>query len=158
MERVTISMSDEFAAELAAFMEKSGYDNRSEALRDLARLGLRHASLQSGQAGECIATLSYVYNHHTRELSKRLTHTHHERHHLHVATMHVHLDHENCLEVAVLRGSAEAVGDFANAVIAERGVTHGQVSFIPVALETQAHPHGDEADAGTHLHARPRVP
>ena len=70
MERVTISMSDEFAAELSAFMENAGYANRSEALRDLARLGLQHARLNAESKGECFATLSYVFNHHTRELSK----------------------------------------------------------------------------------------
>ena len=156
MERVTISMSDEFAGELSAFMGSAGYANRSEALRDLARLGLQHARLSSDSGGECFATLSYVFNHHTRELPKRLTGAHHDHHHLHVATMHVHLDHENCLEVAVLRGKAEAVRDFAKGVIAERGVTHGQVSFIPVALETEAHRHGDDSPAGKHLHAHPK--
>jgi CopG family nickel-responsive transcriptional regulator len=124
-------MSDEFASELAEFMDSGGYDNRSEALRDLARLGLRYARLESSQAGECFATLSYVFNHHTRELSKRLTDAHHDRHHLQVATMHVHLDHENCLEVAVLRGEAAEVREFAKGVVAERGVKHGQVSFVP---------------------------
>ncbi len=156
MERVTISMSDEFAAELSAFMESAGYVNRSEALRDLARIGLQHARLNTEGGSECFATLSYVFNHHTRELPKRLTGAHHDHHHLHVATMHVHLDHENCLEVAVLRGKAEAVRDFAQDVIAERGVTHGQVSFIPVTLETGAHRHGDDANAGKHLHAHPK--
>ncbi len=156
MERVTISMSDEFAAELSAFIESAGYANRSEALRDLARIGLQHARLNADDSSECFATLSYVFNHHTRELPKRLTGAHHDHHHLHVATMHVHLDHENCLEVAVLRGKAGAVRDFANGVIAERGVTHGQVGFIPVTLEAQAHRHGDEANAGNHLHAHPK--
>ena len=156
MERVTISMSDEFAAELSAFMDSAGYTNRSEALRDLARLGLQHARLNADSGGECFATLSYVFNHQTRELPKRLTGAHHDHHHLHVATMHVHLDHENCLEVAVLRGKAGAVRDFANGVIAERGVTHGQVSFIPVTLDAQAHRHGGDNHAGNHLHAHPK--
>ena len=155
MERVTISMPDEFAAELADFMDSSGHDNRSEALRDLARLGLHHGRLESGNAGECLATLSYVYNHHTRELSKRLTDAHHEHHDLHVATMHVHLDDDNCLEVAVLRGEAATLRQFAQGVFAERGVKHGQVNFVPVRLETEAHTHGD-AKAHKHLHARPR--
>jgi CopG family nickel-responsive transcriptional regulator len=156
MERVTISMPDEFAAELSAFMDNGGYANRSEALRDLARLGLQHARLNAERGGECFATLSYVFNHHTRELPKRLTGAHHDHHHLHVATLHVHLDHESCLEVAVLRGKAEAVRDFANGVIAERGVTHGQMSFIPVTLESQTHRHGDDTNAGKHLHAHPK--
>ena len=156
MERVTISMSDEFAGELSAFMESAGYANRSEALRDLARIGLRHARLNADGGSECFATLSYVFNHQTRELPKRLTGAHHDHHHLHVATLHVHLDHENCLEVAVLRGKAGDVRDFANGVISERGVTHGQVSFIPVTLESGEHRHGDDGPAGTHLHAHPR--
>jgi CopG family transcriptional regulator, nickel-responsive regulator len=154
MERVTISMSDEFAVELSEFMERAGYDNRSEALRDLARIGLQHEQLNANKEGECFAMLSYVYNHHTRELSKRLTSAHHDHHNLHVSTLHVHLDHENCLEVSVLRGKAETVREFAKGVVAQRGVTHGNVSFIPVTLETQAHTHGE--DSAKHLHAHPK--
>ncbi len=143
MERVTISLSDEFAAELAAFMEDSHYENRSEAVRDLARLGLEQRAVERGVAGECVATLSYIYSHHTRELPKRLTEAHHAHHDLHVATMHVHLDPESCLEVAVLRGDAAAVRAFSQSVIAERGVTHGQISFAPIAAHL-GHPRGGE--------------
>jgi CopG family nickel-responsive transcriptional regulator len=154
VERITISVSDEFAAELAAFMEHNGYQNRSEAVRDLARLGLNRARDERTGAGDCIATLSYVFSHHIRELPKRLTSAHHEHHDCQVATMHVHLDHDNCLEVAVLRGKAPEVRDFANAVIAERGVTYGQVSFVPVAVDTVAHSHGGAPHR--HAHAHPK--
>jgi CopG family nickel-responsive transcriptional regulator len=160
MERVTISMSDEFAAELAAFMEDYHYENRSEALRDLARLGLEKARIDHSTKGQCVATLSYVFNHHTRELAKRLTDAHHDHHDLQVATMHVHLDHDNCLEVAVLRGAAAAVRDFAKAVIAERSVKYGQVSFVPVAMDNEAHAHTHDgaphAHPHPHLHAHPK--
>ncbi len=155
MERVTISMSDEFADELSAFMDSHKYENRSEAIRDLARLGLNRAGIDGSMTGECIATLSYVFNHHTRELSKRLTDAHHAHHDLQVATMHVHLDHEACLEVAVLRGPVEAVQAFSKAVIAERGVSHGQVSFVPLTIDTQSHVHGGAGHAHPHLHPRP---
>jgi CopG family nickel-responsive transcriptional regulator len=154
MERVTISMSDEFADALSAFMDSHKYDNRSEAIRDLARLGLNAARIDTTMTGACIATLSYVFNHHTRELSKRLTDAHHAHHDLQVATMHVHLDHESCLEVAVLRGPAASVREFSKAVIAERGVSHGQVSFVPLVIDTETHPHGSAGHAHTHL--RPR--
>jgi len=158
MERVTISMSDEFAAELAAFMDDHRYENRSEAVRDLARLGLEKARIDHSTEGQCVATLSYVFNHHTRELAKRLTDAHHDHHDLQVATMHVHLDHDNCLEVAVLRGDASAVREFSKAVIAERSVRYGQVSFVPVAMETEAHAHdgAGRARAHAHLHAHPK--
>jgi len=155
MERVTISMPDEFAAELAAFMQSGGYENRSEALRDLARLGLKHARVDEGIAGECLGTLSYVFNHHTRELSKRLTDAHHDHHHLQVATMHVHLDHENCLEVAVLRGNVKAVKEFSKGVIAERGVKYGHVSLVPITIKSETHTHGGDSQPHTHTHSRP---
>jgi CopG family nickel-responsive transcriptional regulator len=153
MERVTISMSDELASELADFMASYHYDNRSEALRDLARLGLKRARIDHTLTGQCFATLCYVFNHHTRELAARLTEKHHAHHDLHVATMHVHLDHENCLEVAVLRGEAVAAREFAKAVIAERGVKYGQVTFVPVTVETANHTH-EGAQAG-HSHSHP---
>ena len=66
-----------------------------------------------------------------------------------LATMHVHLDHDNCLEVAVLRGDAAKVREFAKSIVAERGVTHGQVSFVPVSIDTATHAHGGRARTGT---------
>jgi CopG family nickel-responsive transcriptional regulator len=158
MERVTISMSDEFAAELAAFVKGHSYENRSEAVRDLARLGLERARIDDGATGQCVATLTYVFNHHTRELSRRLTDAHHLHHDLQVATMHIHLDHENCLEVAVLHGEASVVREFSKAVIAERGVKYGQVSFVPVAIEAEAHSHmgRDHAHGHPHQHSHPK--
>jgi CopG family nickel-responsive transcriptional regulator len=152
--RITIFVSDEFAAELAAFMQANRYENRSEAIRDLARLGLSQARADQADASDCVATLSYVFSHQTRELPKRLTSTHHAHHDCQVATMHVHLDHDNCLEVAVLRGKAAAVKDFANSVIAERGVTYGHVDLIPVSMDTLAHPHGGASHR--HAHAHPK--
>jgi CopG family nickel-responsive transcriptional regulator len=154
MERLTISVSDEFAAELAMFMENNKYDNRSEAVRDLARLGLERARMDQGPSGECVATLSYVFNHHARELAKRLTDAHHEHHDHQVATMHVHLDHDSCLEIAVLRGKAAKVREFAKTIIAERGVTHGQVSFVPVSIDLAQHVHDGVSHKHAHTHPK----
>jgi CopG family nickel-responsive transcriptional regulator len=154
VERITISVSDEFAAELAAFMESEGYDNRSEAVRDLARLGLNRARVDHSLSGDCVATLSYVYNHHTRELAKRLTDAHHNHHGEQVATMHVHLDHDSCLEVAVLRGDAAKVREFAKTIVAERGVTYGEISFVPVSIDAATHAHGGAPHRHAHTHPK----
>jgi CopG family transcriptional regulator, nickel-responsive regulator len=155
MERVTISVSEEFAAELTEFMQAHGYSNRSEAIRDLARIGLeRSKSDPAREDGACVATLSYVYDHHKRELSKRLTHAHHSHHDLQVATMHVHLDHESCLEVAVLRGPIRAVQEFGKSVIAERGVTYGAISLVPVDIDAGSHSHGSGRHAHSHAHPK----
>jgi CopG family nickel-responsive transcriptional regulator len=156
MQRVTISVSDEFAEELDAFMRENGYENRSEALRDLARGGLDRAGTEAATSGQCVASLLYVFDHSVREIPKRLANAYHDHHDLSVATMHVHLDHQNCLEVAVLRGDNVAVRDFSRSVIAERGVRHGHVTFIPVDIEETAHAHGDAGHAHRHSHVYPK--
>src|SRR5215471_5632288 len=104
MQRVTITIDDDLVAEIDAFMAGRGYANRSEAIRDLARSGLSQSSLEVARARNCVATLSYVYDHAARELPKRLTQDFHAQHGLAQATLHVHLDHDSCLEVTVLRG------------------------------------------------------
>ncbi len=156
MQRVTISMSDAFAEALDAFMADNAYANRSEAVRDLARLGLERASAAKPATGQCLATLSYVYDHDVREIPKRLTQAFHRHHNLSVATMHVHLDHDNCLEVAVLRGEGTAIRTFAQEIIAERGVYHGQVSFIPIDVEVAEHRHAALQPPELHPHIHPK--
>ena len=90
--------------------------------------------------GPCIACLSYVYNHHERELSERLARIQHADHALTISTTHAHLDHDNCLETVLLRGPMRAVRRFAERIIAERGVHHGSVNVV--AVEPHAHHHG----------------
>lgn len=156
MQRVTISVSDEFAEELDGFMSANGYDNRSEALRDLARGGLDRAGTETAASGQCVASLLYVFDHNVREIPKRLANAYHDHHDLSVATMHVHLDHNNCLEVAILRGDNVAVREFSRSVIAERGVRHGHVTLIPVEIEETEHAHGDTGHPHLHSHVYPR--
>jgi CopG family nickel-responsive transcriptional regulator len=131
MQRVTITIDDDLAAELERYMDARGYANRSEAIRDLARSGLQQSSAQTSGPQQCIAALIYVYDHHQRELPKRLTQDFHDHHDLAQATLHVHLDHERCMEVTVLKGRGSDVRALADHVIAERGVRHGQVVYLP---------------------------
>jgi len=153
MERITVSLDATLAAEFDQLIAERGYRNRSEAMRDLLRAHLEQARQQRGAAGHCVASLSYVYNHHQRDLAERLTALQHGQHDLTVATLHAHLDHENCLESVVLRGPTAAVRGFADALIAERGVRHGQLNLIDVELDSgRAHGHGYRP-AGT----RPRA-
>ena len=121
MQRVTITIDDDLAAELERYMAAHGYANRSEAMRDLARSGLQQSSAQAGELQQCVAALIYVYDHHQRELPKRLTRDFHDHHDLAQATLHVHLDHERCMEVTVLKGRGSDVRELADHVIAARG-------------------------------------
>lgn len=151
MQRVTVTLDDDLMAELDRLIERRGYQNRSEAIRDLARAGLREVAEGSGGARDCVAALVYVYDHHARELSKRLTQSFHDHHALSLAAMHVHLDHESCLEVAVLRGPTHDVQHLADHVTAERGVRHGRLVMVPVDVEQARHAHGEEPSR-PHLH------
>ncbi len=100
MERITATLDEDLVEELDRFQKDRGYQNRSEALRDLVRAGLQEATQENESGGACIGALVYVYDHEVRTLAKRLTITQHDHHDLSVATLHVHLDHHSCLEVA----------------------------------------------------------
>jgi CopG family nickel-responsive transcriptional regulator len=77
-----------------------------------------------------------------RELARRITTAHHDRHDLSIASMHVHLNHESCLEVSVLRGPLREVRGFADAVASQRGVRSANLHVIPARIATQEHTHG----------------
>ena len=155
MHRATIALDDEFVEELDRIIAARGYQNRSEAVRDLARAGMRQVAEEEGATGQCVATLVYVYDHDERELAKRLTHAFHDHHDLSLSAMHVHLDHGSCLEVAVLKGEAQEVRHLADHVITERGVRHGRLVMVPVEMEAEKHAHGGEA-SHKHLHVHVR--
>ena len=160
MERFTISLDEALASQFDQLIAARGYSNRSEAVRDLIRGAIESDRLRETPAGHCVANLSYVYNHHERDLAERLTALQHGQHDLTVATMHAHLDHENCLESVVLRGPTAAVRGFADALIAERGVRHGQLNLIDVEVDSgRSHGHGYRpAGSGHgHVHLKPRT-
>jgi CopG family transcriptional regulator, nickel-responsive regulator len=142
MQRVTITIDDELMAELDRIIAARGYQNRSEAIRDLARAGIREAAEGLDQRRDCVAALVYVYDHAARQLSKRLADAFHDHHELSLASMHAHLDHDSCMEVTILRGKADKVRRFAEHVIAERGVRHGRVVLVPTDALAKPHPGG----------------
>ncbi|GAC1627909.1 MAG: nickel-responsive transcriptional regulator NikR [Nevskia sp.] len=135
MRRVTLSLDDHLADQFDAWAERHGYENRSEAFRDLLRGRLENERIDSGKATHCVATVTYVYNHHERQLASRLAESQHDHHGLSMATLHVHLDHDNCLETMALKGPLDKVRAFGESLIAERGVRHGHLHLVPVALE-----------------------
>src|SRR3569833_1323925 len=157
MQRVTITLDDDLMADLDRIIAARGYQNRSEAIRDLARSGLEQAAVEAAGTRPCVAALVYVYDHHARELPKRLTQSFHDHHDLSQATLHVHLDEASCLEVTVLKGRGAEVQSFANQVIAERGVRHGHVVYMPAPSGT-AHSHGHAHQHGhSHSHTPKRT-
>jgi len=152
MQRITITLDDELVAALDRVIAAYGYQNRSEAIRDLARAGIAQRQKHSEDDPQAaVAALVYVYDHLERGMAKRLTGSFHQHHDLSVASMHVHLDHLSCMEVAVLRGAMRDIHRFGAHVVAERGVRHGRLVTVPVEFENQAHMHGAEPRR-RHLH------
>jgi CopG family nickel-responsive transcriptional regulator len=152
---MTITLDDELVDDFERYMDEHGYQNRSEAIRDLIRDRVDAERIASDPGGDCLATLTYVYNHHERDLASRLTETHHAHHDLSVATLHVHLDHANCMEAVILRGAVDQVRAFANATLAQPGVRHGNLFLRPVKLTQQTHQHGEQGHSHRHLHVEP---
>ena len=125
VERFSISMNQELLKKFDALIGEKGYPNRSEAVRDLVRNALveeRWADTNEKVA----ATVTLVYDHHTRELAERLAHIQHHHGALVVAATHIHLDNDNCLEVVILRGPAGRVRQLAELLVAQKGVKHGR--------------------------------
>jgi CopG family nickel-responsive transcriptional regulator len=147
MERITISLDENLARDFDELIRARGYANRSEAVRDMLRRELEHQRLASDEAPTSVACLSYVYNHHERQLSERLTEHQHHAHDVVVSTMHVHLDHDNCLEALIMRGHTADLRHLADHIAAERGVRHGQLNLIPVDMEAMSQ----------HVHSRPKT-
>jgi CopG family nickel-responsive transcriptional regulator len=161
MERFTISLDDELAQQFDELIAARGYGNRSEAVRDILRGHLERQRQTSNDSRHCIANLSYLYNHHERELAERLTALQHDNHDLTIASTHAHLDHDNCIESVMLRGPTAAVRRFADALMAERGVRHGSLNLVSVEVDSgshaqvHAHAHSD-AHPYRHVHLKPR--
>ncbi len=153
MNRFTISLDEKLATSFDALIKERGYATRSEAVRDILRTHLQNSAEKRDLKGSCVANLSYVYNHHERELAERLTSIQHAHHDLTVSTMHAHLDHEECIETVMLKGSVKRVREFAQEIIAETGVRHGLLNLINVELGT---PHTHDGTTHSHRHLIPR--
>jgi CopG family nickel-responsive transcriptional regulator len=138
MRRITLSLDDTLADQFDDWADRHQYQNRSEAFRDLLRARLETEQLAQGGDGDCAAAVSFVYDHHERQLSSRLAETQHAHHGICLSTLHVHLDHDSCLEITVLRGPMQQLQAFAQALIAERGVRHGKVQIVPLGLAAPA--------------------
>ncbi len=124
--RFGVSIQDKLLARFDSLIAQQGYLNRSEAIRDLIRNALVEEDLGNDEE-ESVGTISMVYDHHTRELSDKLTEHQHSHHKEIISSMHVHLDHDNCLEVVVAKGKTKDIKHLAQELIGTKGVKHGKL-------------------------------
>lgn len=131
MQRVTMTIDDDQLAALDGHAARHGYPSRSEAMRDILS-GMQIAEAARDPDAPCIATLSYLFDHETRDLTRRLAAQAHLDHDLQLSTLHVHATHDDCLEVVVLRGPIGRVRRMADAVLTQKGVRMGQLHLMPL--------------------------
>lgn len=126
--RFGVSMEPSLLAKFDRLIEEKGYPNRSEAVRDLVRNHLVEKEWE-GLRGEVVGAVTLVYDHHVRDLSDKLTALQHDYYKNIITTNHVHLDHHNCLEVIVLKGSSREIKTLSEKLISTKGVKHGKLTM-----------------------------
>jgi len=137
--RIGVAIESDLLEEFDKLIDRRGYSSRSEAFRDMIRGELNQTQVSSPYQ-HVVGTLTIIYDHNVRQLSEKLTGMQHEHHHEIVSTLHVHLDHDQCLEVLVLRGPAVDVQKIADRLMATKGVKQGRLTLA--AAEAQHHhPH-----------------
>ena len=128
LSRIGVAIDSDLLLQFDALLGQRGYTNRSEAFRDLIRDLLVEKSWESPDS-QVVGTVTLVYDHHVRLLNEKLTSIQHDHHHSILSTLHVHLDHDNCLEVLVVRGKSAAVRKIADTLIGTKGVKHGRLTI-----------------------------
>ncbi len=132
--RFGVSMEDALLEKFDRLINKRGYTSRSEAIRDFVRNELVEEGMRAGDA-PAFGVLSFVYDHHVRELEAKLTGFQHNHYESIVSTSHVHIDHDNCLEVIILKDKAGRINDIASKILSYKGVKHGNLSLTPAEKE-----------------------
>ncbi len=145
--RFGVSIEAELLERFDQEIDKKGYSNRSEAIRDLIRDQIVTEEWASDD--ETVGTITIVYDHHTRDLSANLTHLQHSFQGEIKSVLHIHLDHNNCLEVLVVAGKGQLLQHFADQLVSIKGVKHGKLTMTTTgsAIPTKGshqHIHGTE--------------
>jgi CopG family nickel-responsive transcriptional regulator len=130
-------MAGDLVRRLDALVREKGYANRSQAVADMVRAQIVEHLAQSGDR-EIAGTVTVVYDHHQRNVQALLTDVQHDHPNLIVATLHVHLDHRNCMEVLAVRGRARAVRKLADRLTTAKGVKHGRLTVTTTGREFTA--------------------
>jgi len=127
LKRFGVSLPEELLRRFDDEIAEKGYQNRSEALRDLIRKYLVKRDIDTN--AEVVGTLTLIYDHHVPGLSLKLNDIQHERYKNILSNVHIHLDHHICLEAILLRGKYSEIKSLSDRIIGVRGVKHGELAF-----------------------------
>ena len=151
--RTGVALDGELLRRFDRLIRNEGYDNRSEAFRDLIRDRLNDASLHAGNPF-VVGAVTLIYDHHWRLLPDKLMELQHEYHDVIISTVHSHLDHEMCLEVVVVKGLLNKVQALGNRLIGLKGIQHGKLVMSSPAAYAQTPVKHDHDSHHHHKHKR----
>lgn len=126
--RFGISMEDSLLRQFDKLISQKGYTNRSEAVRDLVREKIIEENIEATNE-EVYGALVFIYDHHKRELEKNLSNLQHDYFKNIVSTTHVHIDHDTCLEMIIVRGQAKLLKKIAEKLLSYKGVLNGKLTL-----------------------------
>jgi len=126
--RFSISTGETLLKNFDELIEKKGYGNRSEAIRELIRKFITESEWQEGDT-EVVGTITLIYNHEVRQINEGLTELQHDFHSFIISSLHVHLDEHNCLEVLAVKGRGDMIRLMASKLKNVRGVKHAKVTI-----------------------------
>ena len=125
--RFGVSLDEELLKKFDRYIKEKSYSNRSEAFRDLIRQELVKKSWETGS--DVAGAITLIYDHHQRELLNKITDLQHDFQKVIISTQHVHLDHDNCLEIIAVRGGPKEVQRLAEMLKSIKGIKHGTLSM-----------------------------
>lgn len=131
--RFGVSLEEGLLKKFDDLIHRREYTNRSEALRDMIRQELLKQEWEEG--GEVAGAITFIYDHRTRELLSKITDIQHDSQKVIISTQHIHLDHDNCLEIIAIRGLVKKVMKLADSLKAIKGVRHCALSMTGRAEE-----------------------
>jgi len=136
MEKITrfgVSIEPDLLKKFDKIIKKEGYTNRSEAIRDLVRRDIIREENKEPNA-ESIGTLTMIYDHHTGNLTDKLLNLQHDHTKEILSTTHIHIDHNNCLEVLILKGKTGKIQKLADNIRSLKGIKHGELVITKSSL------------------------
>ena len=131
LKRFGVSMEGHLLRKFDSLVKQRGYENRSEAVRDLIRDALVQQAWEENEQNVAGSILLF-YNHHQRNLLEEMTNIQHSLHNLIIATTHFHLDHDSCLELIVVKGKGKEIQQLKDKLTSLKGVAYGKFTVAPV--------------------------
>ena len=127
--RFGVSVSKELLEKFDLIIKSQNYPTRSKAIEDFIRQTITDNDITK-ETAEVVGSINIVYDHHKRELLNKLTDVQHDFQHVILTTQHIHLDHNNCFEIVVVRGEKNLIEKLASLIKAVKGVKHSSLKLV----------------------------